>query len=66
MYFEGRVIDGPWEGKQITKAEPYFTIHWTDPVSVFAFDPNEPPSITNMHNGLYKWSRSLKAWCFVG
>lgn len=67
MRFKGRVIDGPWEGREYAHEIPRFQMHWREPESVCYFRPDAyVPSAVTMNIGTYVWSYSLKAWCWRG
>lgn len=64
MRFDGRVIDGPYEGKQYAFDCPRFQIAMCEPGGItWIKHPGDPPSISI---GWYIWSYSLRAWCFEG
>lgn len=66
MRFEGRVYDGPWEGKHRSEEVPYFhvllAISYGRIPKWGSFDPTAAVAV---RNGYYRWSYPLRAWVFV-
>lgn len=65
MRFEGRVYDGPWEGRQYAIDRLYFEISIAPPFSWRApFPPIDMPALVEIRRGYYRWSSPLRAWVF--
>jgi hypothetical protein len=62
--WEGRVYDGPWEGKQVSQDRWYFRVAITPPLSVMDFNPNDLVGTTMIKTGIYFWSDALRAWVY--
>lgn len=68
-HYGGRVIDGPWRGKQISKPYPDFQVAVIPPMSVCEFNPQADlvgdTIATRFATVTYRWSFSLGEWCMV-
>lgn len=68
MNYEGRVYDGPWEGRNLAHHSLWYPFYWLDRGPMTAYCPiyNElPPVAVTAKQFEYRWSHSLRAWVFV-
>jgi hypothetical protein len=61
----GRVLDGPFEGEWVEEETQFFLGQYVLPSSSISYGPGTPSSSVEVHQFVYKWLSSYRAWVWV-